>query len=59
MARSLRLQYPGALYQVMARGNARRPIYTDTRDRQQFLAVVACCRGATCLALLRLLLNWG
>jgi REP element-mobilizing transposase RayT len=41
MARPLRLQYPGALYHVTARGNARQPIYTDARDRQQFLAVLA------------------
>jgi putative transposase len=41
MARPLRLQYPGALYHVTARGNARQPIYTDARDRQQFLTVLA------------------
>ena len=33
MARQLRIQYAGALYHVMSRGNERRPIVRDDRDR--------------------------
>jgi len=40
MARPLRLSYPGALYHVTARGNARQAIYTDDADRQMFLLVL-------------------
>jgi REP element-mobilizing transposase RayT len=40
MARPLRLQFPGAIYHVTARGNARQRIYRDDDDRQQFLAVL-------------------
>lgn len=37
MARSLRLQFEGALYHVMFRGNERRAIFRDDPDRQRFL----------------------
>lgn len=37
MARSLRIEFPGALYHVTSRGNARADIYLDNRDRQTFL----------------------
>jgi len=37
MARPLRLQFPGALYHVTSRGNARRKIYLDDEDRHRFL----------------------
>jgi putative transposase len=40
MARPLRLQFPGAVYHVTARGNVRQRIYCDDDDRKQFLAVV-------------------
>jgi REP element-mobilizing transposase RayT len=40
MARPLRIEYPGAVYHVTARGNARRKIYMDDTDRQQFLAIL-------------------
>jgi len=33
MARPLRIQFPGALYHVMSRGNERRPIVRDDADR--------------------------
>ena len=36
MARPLRIEYPGALYHLMARGNARAAIYKDDQDRQAF-----------------------
>jgi putative transposase len=37
MARPLRLEFPGALYHVTARGNERKPIYRDEQDRRRFL----------------------
>jgi REP element-mobilizing transposase RayT len=37
MARPLRIQYPGAGYHVMARGNHGQGIFQDDRDRQCFL----------------------
>jgi len=37
MARQWRVEYEGALYHVMARGNERRPIFYDDQDRQLFL----------------------
>ncbi|MDH5670127.1 MAG: transposase, partial [Nitrospira sp.] len=40
MARPLRLEYPGALYHVTARGNARQNIFLDAADRQRFLGVL-------------------
>ena len=37
MARPLRLQYPGAVYHVMARGNRGQPLFQDDGDRRRFL----------------------
>jgi putative transposase len=37
MARPLRLEFPGALYHVIARGNERKSIYRDDADRQRYL----------------------
>ena len=37
MARPLRLEYPGAIYHVTARGNARRAIFRSDPDRFRFL----------------------
>jgi hypothetical protein len=34
MARKIRIEYAGAVYQVMARGNQGRDIYADDRDRK-------------------------
>jgi REP element-mobilizing transposase RayT len=41
MARSIRIEYPGALYHVMARGNRREAIYRDDDDRRFFLSTLA------------------
>jgi putative transposase len=38
MARRLRLQYPGAIYHVMARGNGRQEIVRDNADRDRIQA---------------------
>jgi putative transposase len=40
-----RVRFCGATYHVMARGNRKQMIFTDARDRQQFLKIVA--RGLT------------
>src|SRR5258708_1065939 len=40
MARSLRLEYPGALWHVTSRGNNKQPIFNDDDDREQFLELV-------------------
>ncbi len=40
MPRSIRIEHPGALYHVMARGNRREPIYRDDDDRRFFLAAM-------------------
>jgi putative transposase len=37
MARPLRIQYPGALYHVMARGNQGQAVFPDESDRVRFL----------------------
>jgi len=37
MPRQLRLQYPGAIYHVMNRGDRREPIFGDDADRKRFL----------------------
>ena len=37
MARPLRVEYPGAIYHVMCRGNARQRIFHDDADHQRFI----------------------
>jgi REP-associated tyrosine transposase len=37
MARPLRIEFPGAIYHVMSRGNAKQDIYLDDHDRRRFL----------------------
>ena len=37
MARQLRIQYPGAIYHVMSRGDRREAIFADDQDRLLFL----------------------
>lgn len=40
MARPLRVEYPGAVYHITSRGNARQAIFLADQDRADFLAVV-------------------
>jgi putative transposase len=40
MARPLRIEYPGAVYHVTSRGNARNKIFSDDQDREIFLSVL-------------------
>ena len=49
MARPLRLEYPGAIYHVTARGNAQGAVFIDDRDRETFL---------TCLSEVVVRLGW-
>jgi REP element-mobilizing transposase RayT len=41
MSRPLRIQYPGAVYHVTSRGNARQPIYGEEADRELFLGILS------------------
>jgi putative transposase len=41
MARPLRVEFPGATYHVMARGNERKAVYRDDQDRRRFLEALA------------------
>ena len=41
MARPLRIEFPGAVYHVTARGNERKPIYRGDSDRLRFLTTLA------------------
>src|SRR5215216_490132 len=41
MARKLRVQYSGAVYHVINRGDRREPIFKDDKDRKLFLATLA------------------
>lgn len=37
MARPLRIEYPGAVYHVICRGNNRQAIFRDDQDRKRYL----------------------
>ncbi len=40
MARPLRIEYPGAVYHITSRGNAKLPIYEHFNDKKQFLSIL-------------------
>ena len=40
MPRKLRVEYPGAIYHVMNRGDRREAIFKDAQDRELFLATL-------------------
>jgi REP element-mobilizing transposase RayT len=40
MARAIRIEFPGAVYHVTARGDRREKIFDDDRDREEFLRLV-------------------
>jgi len=40
MARQWRIEYPGALYHVLSRGNNRQNIFVNDDDRQMFLELM-------------------
>ena len=37
MTRPLRIEYPGAVYHITSRGNEKKPVFKDDRDRDNFL----------------------
>ncbi len=41
MARKLRVEYPGAIYHVLNRGDRREAIVRDDADRKRFVATLA------------------
>ena len=43
MSRPLRLSFPGAIYHITSRGNARAAVYLDDDDRQRSLDLLASC----------------
>ena len=47
MPRQVRIQFPGAVYHVMARGDRREAIFHDDEDRRKFLAVLEEACGRT------------
>ena len=47
MARPLRIEYPGAMHQAMARGNQGRSIFRDAADRRRFVEVLGEACGKT------------
>ena len=54
MSRRPRLQFPGAVYHVMTRGNRKAAIFSEDDDRRRFLKTLADALrfyGATCDAL--------
>ena len=47
MARKVRVQYPGAVYHVMSRGNQGNAIFRDDRDRERFVETLGEACGKT------------
>ena len=47
MPRQIRIEFPGAVYHVMARGDRRELIYHDDEDRRMFLKVLGEACGRT------------
>ena len=45
MARQIRIEYEGAMYHVMARGNRRERIFVDDDDRRMFLKTIGKIKG--------------
>jgi REP element-mobilizing transposase RayT len=41
MGRPIRIEYKGALYHITSRGNERRKIFLDEKDRTKFLRILA------------------
>ncbi len=40
MARPLRIEYPGAVYHITSRGNAKQDIFDNDSDREKFLSIL-------------------
>jgi putative transposase len=46
MARPLRIEFPGAVYHVTSRGNAKQPIFLDTGDYRSFFSILGDVSGS-------------
>ena len=59
MARKLRVEYPGAIYHVLSRGDRREAIFKDGQDRERFLATLgdACVKACWQIHALALMSN--
>lgn len=53
MLRSPRIEYPGAVYHVMSRGQSRKRIVRDERDRVWFLETMDEVNGSQSVRLVR------
>jgi hypothetical protein len=47
MSRKRRIEYPGAMYHVMNRGDQRKDIFRDDDDREKFLSMLGEACGKT------------
>ena len=47
MPRKLRIEYPGAIYHVMNRGNQQEKIFLDAADQERFLSTLGDVCGKT------------
>lgn len=45
--RQLRVEYPGAVYHLMNRGDRQEPIFVDDRDRELFMETLGEARAKT------------
>lgn len=41
MGYSLRIQFPGAVYHIYSRGNEKKDIFRDDKDRKKFISIIA------------------
>ena len=46
MARAPRIEYPGALYHVITRGNQQQRIFVDDNDRKRYVALLIALKKA-------------
>ena len=50
MPRALRIEYSGAIYHVMNRGDHREPIFQDDKDRKRFVTTLEeACTKTDCI----------
>jgi putative transposase len=46
MARAARIEYPGALYHIITRGNQKQRIFVDDKDRKRYMALLVALKKA-------------
>ncbi|MDQ2946119.1 MAG: hypothetical protein M3Y27_09290 [Acidobacteriota bacterium] len=47
MPRQLRIEFEGAMYHLLSRGDRRENIFWDDKDQESFLALLGRCCGRT------------